>query len=87
MSVRTKWILRKNKSSQIKASEYQNLKNQMMADLNLGQHTAEILINRGMISVEETKRYLKPSLADLHDPFLFDDMDKVVEFDALMDNG
>lgn len=79
MSVRTKWILRKNKSSQIKDSEYQNLKNQMMADLNLGQHTAEILINRGMISVEETKRYLKPSLADLHDPFLFDDMDKVIE--------
>lgn len=79
MSVRTKWILRKNKSSQIKDSEYQNLKNQMMADLNLGQRTAEILINRGMTSVEETERYLKPSLADLHDPFLFDDMDKVVE--------
>lgn len=79
MSVRTKWILRKNKNSQIKASEYQNLKNQMMADLQLGQRTAEILINRGMTSVEETERFLNPKLDDLHDPFLFNDMDKVVE--------
>jgi single-stranded-DNA-specific exonuclease len=79
MSVTTKWILRKNKNSHLNASEYESLINQMMQDLNLGKRTAEILINRGMSSVEETHRYLNPTLDDLHDPFLFDDMDKVVK--------
>ncbi|URN83044.1 single-stranded-DNA-specific exonuclease RecJ [Acetobacterium wieringae] len=31
-----------------------------------------------MTSIEETRRYLNPSLADLHDPFLFNAMEKVV---------
>jgi single-stranded-DNA-specific exonuclease len=79
MSVTTKWILRKNKSSHLNASEYESLKSQIMQDLNLGKRTSEILINRGMTSVAETHRYLNPTLNDLHDPFLFDDMDKVVK--------
>ncbi|WP_373483558.1 single-stranded-DNA-specific exonuclease RecJ [Acetobacterium sp.] len=79
MSVKTKWILRKNKSSHLNASDYESIKNQMMQDLNLGSRTAEILINRGMSSVAETHRYLNPALDDLHDPFIFEDMEKVVE--------
>jgi len=78
MSVKTKWILRKNKSSHLNASEYEQLKNQMMHDLKLTSQMVEILINRGMTSVAETHRYLNPALDDLHNPFLFDDMDKVV---------
>ncbi|MBC3898300.1 single-stranded-DNA-specific exonuclease RecJ [Acetobacterium malicum] len=79
MSITTKWVLRKNKSSHLSPSEYEKLKTQMMDDLKLGERTAEILINRGMTSIAETHRYLNPTLNDLHDPFLFDDMDKVVE--------
>ncbi|PKM75083.1 MAG: single-stranded-DNA-specific exonuclease RecJ, partial [Firmicutes bacterium HGW-Firmicutes-17] len=79
MSVKTKWILRKNKNSHLSTSEYECLKNEMIQDLKLGNRTAEILINRGMTSVAETQRYLNPALDDLHDPFLFDDMEKVVD--------
>ncbi len=50
-----------------------------MTKLQLGSRSSEILINRGMKSVEAATRYLNPSLADLHDPFLFEDMEKVVE--------
>ena len=79
MSVRTKWILRKNKNSYVEASDYEILKSQLIRDLKLGSRTAEILLNRGMVSVEEVRRYLNPSLDNLHDPFLFEDMEKVVE--------
>ncbi|WP_207707141.1 single-stranded-DNA-specific exonuclease RecJ [Acetobacterium wieringae] len=50
----------------------------MIKDFKLTKRTAEILISRGMTSIEETRRYLNPSLADLHDPFLFNEMEKVV---------
>nr|WP_276520498.1 single-stranded-DNA-specific exonuclease RecJ [Acetobacterium wieringae] len=50
----------------------------MIKDFKLTKRTAEILISRGMTSIEETRRYLNPSLADLHDPFLFNAMEKVV---------
>jgi len=79
MSANTKWILRRNKNSHLSKSEYQSLKNQMTGELKLGSRTAEILINRGLTSVVETQRYLNPTLDDLHDPFLFDDMNKVVD--------
>lgn len=79
MSVKTKWVLRKNKSSHLEASEYKSLKNKLMEDHKLSSRTAEILLNRGMVSVEEVWHYFNPSLDNLHDPFLFDDMEKVVE--------
>jgi hypothetical protein len=69
MSDKTKWILRKNKSSHLNPSDYESLKKQLMQNLDLGSRAAEILINRGMDSVLQTKRYLNPSLDDLHDPF------------------
>nr|WP_303870615.1 single-stranded-DNA-specific exonuclease RecJ [Acetobacterium wieringae] len=49
-----------------------------MKDFKLTRRIAEILISRGIRSIEETRRYLNPSLADLHDPFLFNEMEKVV---------
>ena len=79
MSDKTKWILRKNKSSHLNPSDYESLKKQLMQNLDLGSRAAEILINRGMDSILQTKRYLNPSHDDLHDPFLFNDMEKVVK--------
>lgn len=55
------------------------LRKEIMAKLQLGNRSSEILINRGIQSVEAATRYLNPSLTDLHDPFLFKDMEKVVE--------
>ena len=38
-----------------------------------------LLIDRGVTTAEEAKRFFRPSLTDLHDPFLMDGMDKAVE--------
>jgi len=40
---------------------------------------AKILLNRGINDIEYIKKFLNPSLNDLHDPFLLTDMDKAAE--------
>ncbi len=39
---------------------------------------SELLVQRGITSVEEAEKFFRPSLNDLHDPFLMPDMDKAV---------
>ena len=78
MSVKTQWIQRKSKHSHLSVPENEDLIDQIMEEFNLTKRTAEILISRGITSIEEARRYLNPSLADLHDPFLFNEMEKVV---------
>lgn len=39
---------------------------------------AELLIRRGVTSPDEADRFFAPAIADLHDPFLMNDMDKAV---------
>ncbi|MCM1449957.1 MAG: single-stranded-DNA-specific exonuclease RecJ [Clostridiales bacterium] len=39
---------------------------------------SELLVQRGITTVEEADRFFRPSLRDLHDPFLMPDMDKAV---------
>ncbi|MDE6802195.1 MAG: single-stranded-DNA-specific exonuclease RecJ, partial [Muribaculaceae bacterium] len=39
---------------------------------------SELLVQRGVTSPEEADRFFRPSLRDLHDPFLMPDMDKAV---------
>lgn len=41
--------------------------------------TAQFLINRGLADAGAAALFLRPTLADLPDPFLMNDMDKVVE--------
>lgn len=46
----------------------------------LGIHPAlcQLLIQRGIVSVEEAEKFFYPGLRDLHDPFLLPDMDKAI---------
>ncbi|MFG6380969.1 MAG: single-stranded-DNA-specific exonuclease RecJ [Muribaculum sp.] len=39
---------------------------------------SELLVQRGISSVDEAERFFHPSLKDMHDPFLMPDMDKAV---------
>lgn len=39
---------------------------------------SELLVQRGISSVEDAERFFHPSLRNLHDPFLMPDMDKAV---------
>ncbi len=40
---------------------------------------AKLLVQRGIETFDQAKKYFRPSLTDLHDPFLLKDMDKAVE--------
>jgi len=47
--------------------------------LGISPVVALLLIQRGIASVEEAKKFFKPNLNDLHDPYLMPDMDKAVK--------
>jgi single-stranded-DNA-specific exonuclease len=47
--------------------------------LNINVKLAEILVQRGITSFDKAKEFFRPSLDDLHDPFLMKDMKKAVD--------
>jgi single-stranded-DNA-specific exonuclease len=46
--------------------------------LDIDANIATLLLQRGIETFEEAKTFFRPSLDDLHDPFLMKDMDKAV---------
>ena len=48
------------------------------ASAGLSPVLANLLVQRGIDTVEKVNKFFNPSLADLHDPFLMKDMDKAV---------
>ncbi len=46
---------------------------------DISPDVAEVLLQRGYSKDEDIEKFLHPSLDDMHDPYLFNDMDKVVE--------
>ncbi|MCX6134144.1 MAG: single-stranded-DNA-specific exonuclease RecJ [Ignavibacteriales bacterium] len=48
-------------------------------ELTVSPVLAEILVKRGIDTFEKAKAFFRPSLEDLHDPFLMDGMDLAVE--------
>jgi single-stranded-DNA-specific exonuclease len=46
--------------------------------LNVDKNIATLLVQRGIETFEEAKIFFRPSLDDLHDPYLMKDMDKAV---------
>lgn len=62
------------KTTTVASKEFQIL----VDELSLHPMVARILIRRGLSEKEAVKRFLQPSLDQLHDPFLLHDMDKAV---------
>lgn len=48
-------------------------------DLGVESTIAQLLVQRGINNFEDAKAFFRPELSKLHDPFLFNDMDKAVE--------
>ncbi|MFO7878576.1 MAG: single-stranded-DNA-specific exonuclease RecJ [Bacteroidota bacterium] len=65
-----KWILKAN----VTGDEVSKL----ATSLNLDFHLASLLIQRNIRNFEQAKAFFRPSLDDLHDPFLMEDMDKAI---------
>ena len=47
-------------------------------DLSVEKTISKILLQRNIKTFEEAKKFFRPSLEDLHDPFLMKDMDRAV---------
>jgi single-stranded-DNA-specific exonuclease len=56
-------------------SKVEDLKKALQVD----DIVATLLLQRGIDSYEEAKKFFRPSFEDLHDPFLMKDMDKAVD--------
>ena len=51
----------------------------LSAELGIDRVLASLLVMRGIETFEQARSFFRPSLGNLHDPFLMKDMDKAVE--------
>lgn len=80
MEARYAWELSQNKDQQL-AKELQE-------QCQLSPLLVQLLVQRGIDSVQAAKQYLDPQLAELHDPFELHDMQKAVDrIQAAVANG
>ncbi|WP_273568467.1 single-stranded-DNA-specific exonuclease RecJ [Maribacter halichondriae] len=63
----------------IKAKPEENQIKALANELNVDDLVAQLLLQRGITTYEEAKKFFRPQLSDLHDPFLMKDMDVAVE--------
>ena len=68
-----KWIIKQPTNQQIE------IQHELARSLNISPVLAQLLVQRGIQTSGEAKRFFEPDLKDLHDPFLMADMDKAVE--------
>ena len=59
--------------------EEQKLESDLARRFHKVEPISELLVQRGISSIEEAEKFFHPSLRDLHDPFLMPDMDKAVD--------
>ncbi|MBP5171698.1 MAG: single-stranded-DNA-specific exonuclease RecJ [Bacteroidales bacterium] len=58
--------------------EQEKNKKVLAEELGVSPVLAQLLIQRGITTFDEAKKFFRPQLSDLHDPFLMKDMDKAV---------
>jgi len=62
--------------------------NHLATSLGVGTAVASLLAQRGVHTYDEARQFFRPSLADLHNPYLMKDMDKAVErVETAIENG
>lgn len=66
-----RWVLKDRGDSEKVAA--------LSSALGIGSVLAELLVQRGVNTFEEAKAFFRPTLDQLHDPFLMKDMDKAVQ--------
>jgi len=52
---------------------------QLAVALNVAEFVATLLVQRGIETFEQARQFFRPTLNDLHNPYLMKDMDKAVE--------
>lgn len=67
----TQWLAKRARAATTAPLEIRNKK--------IPDVIVQILQHRGYTSAQDIEKYFAPSLSDLHDPFLFNDMEKAVD--------
>jgi len=71
MQMQKNWIVKNS----VEDEKVQSL----VTDLSIDEVLAKLLVQRGISSFEDAKKWFRPSLENLHNPFLMKDMDKATE--------
>jgi single-stranded-DNA-specific exonuclease len=71
MSVKKRWKYKPRPS--------QALVDELQQALSIDRNLCVLLAQRGIVSFDAAKRFFRPSMEHLHDPFLMKDMDRAVE--------
>ena len=61
---------------------------QLAASLKVEEFVATLLVQRGIETFDQARQFFRPTLEDLHNPYLMKDMDKAVErIERAIENG
>ena len=71
MPIEKRWVVKPQGNPEAVAA--------MAASTGISPVLANLLVQRGIDTLEKAKKFFNPQLSDLHDPFLMKDMDKAVE--------
>lgn len=71
MPIEKRWVVKPQGNPEAVAA--------MAAATGISPVLANLLVQRGIATLEKAKKFFNPQLSDLHDPFLMKDMDKAVE--------
>lgn len=71
MNLELKWIEKEKKNTEFVSS--------LAESLNIDEFLAQLLCNRGITTFEQAKKFFRPDINDLHDPFLMKDMETAVK--------
>ena len=66
-----RWSLKPDGSPEVVAA--------LASQLNINKTLANLLVHRGISTFDQARLFFRPSVTDLHDPFLMRDMDKAID--------
>ncbi|MBQ0044023.1 MAG: single-stranded-DNA-specific exonuclease RecJ [Bacteroidales bacterium] len=69
----------KDKKWELKPAADREVVSRLSAELGIDPVLGELLVQRGIRTFQEAREFFRPSLDNLHDPFLMKDMDEAVE--------
>ncbi|MEA3322122.1 MAG: single-stranded-DNA-specific exonuclease RecJ [Bacillota bacterium] len=70
LASKSRWNINQSRTEQV---------DQLAQSLNIAPLIASLLVNRGFDTIDAAKEFLYTNDQDFHDPFLMEDMDKLVE--------
>ena len=59
--------------------EQEEISQQLAQELGISQTLCKLLVERGITQAQDARKFFRPQLPDLHDPFLMKDMDVAIE--------